>query len=138
SRYYIHEMLLVCFTTLVLVAGWRYSRRPRLIWAVVGGAGLGLMHATKETFVLPLAAMGLAVVLTALWQRREGGSQFRIATNHVVAALCAGFVISVVLFTDFFTHPSGWLDSFRSYLPWVHRAGGHSPHIHPFGFYLER
>src|SRR5947209_15372789 len=35
SRYYIHEMLLVCFTMLVLVAGCRYYRRRQVTWAVV-------------------------------------------------------------------------------------------------------
>ena len=26
----------------------------------------------------------------------------------------------------------------RTYLPWLHRAGGDSPHIHPWSFYLHR
>jgi uncharacterized protein (TIGR03663 family) len=52
--------------------------------------------------------------------------------------LLAAGVVSVVLFTSFFTHPSGLVDSIRTYLPWLHRAAGHSPHVHPFYFYLER
>ncbi|HTG43480.1 MAG TPA: hypothetical protein VK633_03000, partial [Verrucomicrobiae bacterium] len=32
----------------------------------------------------------------------------------------------------------GLADSVRTYLPWIRRAGGHSPHIHPWSFYLER
>jgi predicted membrane-bound mannosyltransferase len=43
-----------------------------------------------------------------------------------------------VFFGSFFTHFGGLLDSVRTYLPWLKRAGGHSPHIHPWSFYLER
>ncbi len=70
SRYYIHEVLLVCFTFLALGAGWRYWCSRKIGWALVTGAGLGLMHATKETFVIPLAAAALALALNQLWNRR--------------------------------------------------------------------
>src|SRR5207342_2861033 len=30
------------------------------------------------------------------------------------------------------------MDSLRTYLPWVRRAGGDSPHIHPWYFYVQR
>jgi predicted membrane-bound mannosyltransferase len=30
------------------------------------------------------------------------------------------------------------LDSVKTYFPWLKRAGGHSPHIHPWYFYFER
>jgi predicted membrane-bound mannosyltransferase len=56
SRYFIHEMLLIFFTLLTLVAGWRYSSSRKLIWATLTGVGVGLMSATKETFVLTLAS----------------------------------------------------------------------------------
>ena len=47
-------------------------------------------------------------------------------------------VVALVLFSSFFTNLAGPLDSVRTYLPWLHRAGGASPHIHPWSFYLER
>ena len=37
SRYFIHEMLLVCFTLLFLGAAWRYFRQPHWGWAGVAG-----------------------------------------------------------------------------------------------------
>ena len=69
SRYFIHEMLLVFFTLLLLAAGWRYVRTRHMGWALLAGAAVGLMYATKETFVLPLAAMAGAAVATAAWSR---------------------------------------------------------------------
>jgi len=142
SRYFIHEMLLVCFTMVVLAAGWRYVQTRQVRWAIVAGTGVGLMYATKETFVITIGMMCLAGLATVCWgrQRHECILVFRSLWNpkHALAALIPAVVVSVLLFTSFFTNPSGVFDSVRSYMPWLHRAGGHSPHIHPFNFYLER
>src|SRR5436190_18108390 len=67
SRYFIHEMLLLFFTALTLGAGWRYAQTRAARWAVLTGAGVGLMLATKETFVITVAAMGLAAIATIGW-----------------------------------------------------------------------
>jgi uncharacterized protein (TIGR03663 family) len=203
SRYFIHEMLLVFFTALTLGAGWRYAQTRSVRWAVVTGAGVGLMFATKETFVITLAAMGLAAIATA-WRTMPKGStpepeirvpnsrnpkedrnpkpetrfgatageecgttvlepnrsDFGIRTSfgsrishfgislksllalwnwrHAALALCVALTIWLLLFSSFFTNLTGLPDSARTYLPWLKRAGGHSPHIHPWSFYLQR
>jgi len=81
SRYYIQEMLLVCFTFGAIVALWRWARetgvasaepqRPRrrhrlrqAFWLVVLGLCLGMMHATKETCVIPIFAIIVAAAST--------------------------------------------------------------------------
>ncbi len=142
SRYFIHEMLLLFFTALTLGAGWRYAQARSARWAVLTGAGLGLMFATKETLVLTVAAMGSAAIATVRWTApKDARVQSLIALwnwRHAVLALSATFVIWLVLFSSFFTHFAGLLDSMRTYLPWLKRAGGHSPHIHPWSFYLQR
>jgi len=170
SRYFIHEMLLVFFTALTLGAAWRYvqargrsiearsSRREEAhsefaakdqslltsaaTLASLAGAGLGLMFATKETFVLTLAAVVFALVATvwSLAPKGECVSAVRAFWNWKHAGLAAGamLVIWLVFFTSFFTNWAGLLDSVRTYLPWLKRAGGHSPHLHPWYFYLER
>ena len=111
-------------------------------WSVVAGAGLGLMFATKETFVLAVAAMGLAAIATARWTAPKGARvQSLLALwnwRHAALALSATFLIWLLLFSSLFTHFAGLLDSIRTYLPWLRRAGGHSPHIHPWNFYLQR
>jgi uncharacterized protein (TIGR03663 family) len=142
SRYFIHEMLLVCFTLLILVAVWRYSRKPYWGWAILGGAGLGLIYATKETFVFTVAAMVAGLALTAAWalfvDRQPPSWRPLWNTKHALLALSVAALIAVLFFTSFFTNASGPLDSLRTYLPWLRRAGGQSPHIHPWSFYLER
>lgn len=145
SRYFIHEMLLVGFTLLVLGAGWRYHRRPHWAWAALAGGGLGLMHATKETFVLAVMAMGGALALCFAWdrwiRRQPAGWDTRWARQnrkHLAIGLGVAVAVSGLLFTSFLTNPQGPLDSIRTYVPWGSRAQGHSAHTHPWYFYLER
>ncbi len=182
SRYFIHEMLLVFFTALLLAAGWRYARTRHIGWAMLAGAALGLMYSTKETFVIAVAATVVAAVLTAAWNRwlavppkgsaavptrsmtgespaqevgpvlcgctgaaeeafrapNDRAPSRRQTAKHTLAALAIAALVSLILFTSFFTNLGGPLDSVRTYLPWLHRVGGASPHIHPWPFYLER
>jgi len=159
SRYFIHEMLLVFFTLLTIAAGWRYWRTRKIAWAALAGAGVGLMFATKETFVLSLAAMGSSALATSWWnqwrsrrsavtvekQIGQRASPFSVRPlmvacpwRHFVVAGIAATAVWLVLFTSFFGHWRGLADSFLTYSPWLQRAGGDSPHVHPWQFYVER
>jgi uncharacterized protein (TIGR03663 family) len=143
SRYYIHEILLVFFALLALGAGWRYWRSRRIGWLLLVGAALGLMDATKETFVISLAAAAVAVGLNQTWNRLIDASEQPVKAApinlwHAAAALGVWVLVAVSVFSSFFANPSGPLDSLRSYLPWINRAGGESPHIYSWHFYLER
>lgn len=148
SRYFIHEMLLVFFTTLAIGAGWRWWETRRLAWALTAGAGLGLMYATKETFLISLAAMAVASVINGWMGCREGsGKSWRDVLRRtwdqmpwkaITVAVVMAATVSLLLFTSFFANWHGPVDSIKSYLPWLNRAGGESPHLHPWWFYLER
>lgn len=143
SRYFIHEMLLVCFTFLALAAGWRYWRTRKPGWILLAGAALGLMSATKETFVLTLAAAAMALALNLMWARFLDASDPptkspRLKLWHLAAALLVWLAVASLLFTSFFANPGGVLDAVRTYQPWLHRVEGASPHIHPWYFYLHR
>ncbi|MEW6199949.1 MAG: flippase activity-associated protein Agl23 [Planctomycetota bacterium] len=71
SRYYIQETLLVFFTFAVIAAVWRAKNGvTKLPWAVLAGAAVGLMHATKETCVIAWGCMFAAVVVATLAARR--------------------------------------------------------------------
>ena len=143
SRYYIHEILLVFFTFLALAAGWRYWRSRKIGWALLAGAGVGLMHATKETFLITLAAAALALGINRLWNywldaTAPPSRPPRLNLANLAAAFAVWVGVALLLFSSFFTNAAGPLDSVRTYLPWLHRAGGASPHIHPWNFYLHR
>ncbi|MBL9129259.1 MAG: TIGR03663 family protein, partial [Verrucomicrobiales bacterium] len=142
SRYFIHEMGLVLFTLLVLAAAWRYLNRPGPAWALVAGVALGLMHATKETFVFSLAAAVPAAAACTMWRRDPtsgtSANRFSVRPSHLALGFAAAALVSVTLFTSFFTHARGPIDAWATYLPWIRRAGGASPHLHPWTEYFRR
>ena len=162
SRYYIHEMLLVFFTFAAIGCGWRYLRCGAIGRAIAAGAAVGLMHATKETWVLAAAAMVAGLLGCFLWMRLEqwltgrGGSATAAPTSDplvrqlpeplgrqlyrrpwpIVAAIAAACVLAVVLYSSFFTHWQGPLDSILTYETYLHRGGGGN-HNQPWDFYFQ-
>jgi len=140
SRYFIHEMLLVLFTLFAIVAGWRYWQSRKLVWAGLSGVGLGLMWATKETFVFAIVAAVIAAIgCVAIERWRTGKSKMPVpAPAHLVIAGVAALLVGGILFSSFFANIRGVLDSLLTYKAWINRAGGASPHIYPWYFYFER
>ncbi len=64
SRLAIHESLFALLTLLFTLTLWCYGRHPRWPSGVAAGALLGLLAATKETCVVPLAATFAALMVT--------------------------------------------------------------------------
>jgi len=141
SRYYIQEMLLVCFTFGVIVSGYRYTKNRNIGWILLAGVFLGLMHATKETCIIAFGSMLLALLLTLLVRGRQNGSVLNtvktVKSSHLIAGLIAALVVSALFYSSFFSNPAGILDSFRTYTTYLNRAGQNQLHIHPWYFYLK-
>jgi len=141
SRYYVQEMLLVFFTLATIATAWRYVVTRKGVWAAAAGACLGLMYATKETWVLAGAAMVGALALTLLWERYGAKQTLHlrevVTAKAVTLALAAAVVVAVVLYTSFFTHARGPLDSVLTYWYNVVRVGGESYHDHEPLWYLK-
>ena len=149
SRYYIQEMLLVCFTQAALAAGWRLWRNPRVGWAIALGISLGLVHATKETSALIAMSALAAVALTGAYARLRDGArlaaQFQALYNggaliYAAIACVATLAVSITLFSSFFTNLRGPLDSLLTYIHYLPRAEGEGStalHNQPWYYYLS-
>ena len=141
SRYYIQEMLLVFFTLAAIASGWRYFRTRSIGWAVAFGASLGLMHATKETWVLAAAAMagGLAMTIVYGWCRDGAVPQFRpyLRPLALVAAAGAACAVAAAFYSSFGRNWHGPWDSVRAYVNYVHRGSEGGVHLHPWYQYFE-
>jgi uncharacterized protein (TIGR03663 family) len=140
SRYYIQEMLLVCFTFGTIVSGYRYYRGRKIIWAILAGAFIGLMHATKETFIISLGSMFLALAAVMIFQRKKEQPTEnikRIKAIHILASLIAACVVSILFFSSFFTNMQGISDSILTYKTYFNRAGTSDIHNHPWYYYME-
>jgi uncharacterized protein (TIGR03663 family) len=140
SRYYIQETLLATFSFGALVSICRYVRTARPGWAVGAGVSIGLMIATKETWVIAFGFMVAAFLLERVFERRWPASSLRPGGRrrpvHVAAAALAAVVVSALFFSSFFTHPRGIIDSVTAYVTYVARAGQVSWHAHPWHYYL--
>ncbi|MFH1746328.1 MAG: flippase activity-associated protein Agl23 [Planctomycetota bacterium] len=163
SPYYIQEMLLAFFTLFVLAAAWRYVQTRRAVWALLAGAGLGLMHATKETCIIAFGCMVAALVATLVFRHSSSADRVdrvahgfsrgehesterscppplkRRATQWGVlgGAVAVGVAISVLFYTGFFTNARGPLDSILTYVNYFERAGNFGLHDHPWHYYLK-
>ncbi|MGB1744034.1 MAG: glycosyltransferase family 39 protein, partial [Limisphaerales bacterium] len=80
SRYFIHELILVVFTVVLIISGYRCFKSRKAGWAVLAGVSLGLMHATKETFVIAVGAIGLGVIVL-LGARLKNGQRLESTTQ---------------------------------------------------------
>ena len=139
SRYFIHEMLLVVFTAGVILSVYRYLKKPSVSWALLAGTCFGLMHATKETFVIALGAMGGALLVMLCARRRGGrwlGDLKRVRPAHGAVMLLAAAAVSVTFFSSFFSNASGITDSILTYATYLDRAGQANVHEHPWHYYL--
>ncbi len=74
SRYFIHEILFVFFTLGVVLAWLRFSetRSPRYL--ALAAASLGLLGATKETWIITVGVWLIAIPCTWLWMKLRGRS----------------------------------------------------------------
>lgn len=149
SRYYIQEILLTCFTMGLIVSGYRYAVSKRIPWAVAAGIFAGLMFATKETWVISIGVMVVAIVVTLRVRRGTGmgssGSAPGVAPSRRPAGLAAGVVagvaacilVSALFFSSFFTHWEGVLDSFLAYRTYFERAGESARHGQPWHYFIR-
>ena len=145
NRYYIMETLLVLELVLFFMCVWRWSRSANTVWLIIAGVLLGLMHATKETFVLNMAAAlaGLAWMKMLSFspsatqrlqmsRRRSEPLSMPLACLVVLGVAAA---VSVTFYSSFFREWSGVKDSILTYGSYVKRSGG-SGHEKPWYYYL--
>jgi uncharacterized protein (TIGR03663 family) len=162
SRYFIHEMLLVCFTIAAVVATVSWWQRRRVRDLYLAAVAAGLMFATKETaiisaIVIGIAAVGAAALVelrTMLWEpgRRPAlgdltarllqasgrfvrGLRERIGIAGILAALAVFIATNVVFYTSFFTHWQGAIAALQTFAIWT--KTGTSAHPRPWHTYLE-
>lgn len=149
SRYYVQEMLLICFVQAAFSFGWLYFKKPSRWRAVLFGIALGLIHATKETCIL-MVFSAIVAGAVALWLYRRSVTQSfselsrqfftRTRTIELLIVVASALVVSVVFFTSFFSHARGPLDSILTYTHYLHRAeGAGSSGIHdkPWHYYIQ-
>lgn len=144
SRYYVQETLLVFFTLAAIGSAWRSVRTGSVGWATVAGACFGLMHATKETWIIAAAAMGIGGALAIAWTRFRDGAlpPWRpcLRWRSLAAAAIAAGVVAVCVYSALGRDWRAPLESVRAYASYWQRgrgAGEAGMHAHPWYYYLQ-
>jgi uncharacterized protein (TIGR03663 family) len=144
SRYFIQETLFIFFALAAISAGFAWWRKPGPLYAALSGVCLGLSFATKETCVILFFAMGAGVLGALFLARFRDGTRICLQRHRrvsdAVVFLLAGLVVSVALYSSFFTHWQGVLDSVRAFTTYAtERAEGQGSagiHDKPWHYYL--
>jgi uncharacterized protein (TIGR03663 family) len=141
SRYYIQEMLLVFLTFATIASAWRYVRNRSVLWAAATGVFWGLMAATKETWVLAAAAMGVGLALALAWGRWRDGAwpdvRPYLRPLPLLVAAAAGLWVFEIFYSSLGTNPCGPMDAVLAYGTYFHRGSEGGIHWHPWYYYLQ-
>jgi uncharacterized protein (TIGR03663 family) len=132
SRMFIHEILLTLFGLITLVL---LFTKPKF---GIPGLVLGLMFATKETFVISVLAWSGAGAILLIENRRaitrervvSVWNEYRIP---VLVSILAAVVTAGFFYTDAFRRPEGAWDAVRTFFVYKTEAG----HDKPFDYYLD-
>lgn len=142
GRDLIHETYLVVLTLALVASASRWLESGRDRHLVLAALALGLMFTVKETAALTLAVFA-AAGFSAWWAGGKlplplaGGGRGGGRSRTLTLALLAFAVPYVLLFTSFFTHPPGLVDSFRAYMPWTEKGFEGSGHEKPWDYFLR-
>ncbi|MEM0897002.1 MAG: flippase activity-associated protein Agl23 [Verrucomicrobiota bacterium] len=140
ARYFIMETPLVVLLLLFGFSVSRYFETRSWKWIIAGGILAGVMHATKETFVLSVAALALGIGLAFLLKRirvPDAEATPFLRPTHLGLGLATAALTSAILVSFFFTRPAAILDSYTTYLNYLDRGSGESGHEKPWSYYLE-
>jgi uncharacterized protein (TIGR03663 family) len=157
SRYFIHETLFVFFTLGIVVAAIRFYDERNPAYLIPGAASAALLFATKETAMISVGVLVIALVSTwaYMWllraagvtstpKRSKGskglsalidqmGGMPRLYAN-LGLALIVFVALYVLFYTSFFTNSKGFTDSLQTFAIWS--KTGKEAHVHPPTTYL--
>ena len=112
------------------------------------GAAVGMMHATKETWILFAAAGVAAAGLTWGWMRIRGGGvegreqrsvplPFARTLLHILAGVPVACFVATAFYSLFGKNLSGPWDSIKAYANYFRRGSEQGEHSEPWYYYLQ-
>ncbi|MEM9026584.1 MAG: hypothetical protein AAGB06_06580 [Verrucomicrobiota bacterium] len=137
SRMFIHESWLALFGMIAAPAVFALIKHPRKRVAVIAAGFIGLMFATKETFVISVLSWSLAGLLTILiiyprdhYNRIDQLTSYR---KPVSVGILTALSVGAVFYTNYFQNPKGLYDALTTFFVYETTPG----HEKPFFYYFE-
>ena len=159
SRYFIHETQFVFFTLGIVVASLYFYEERNGQYLILAAASASLLFATKETAMISVGVLGIALVVTLVYLRLTRGKsrtpkargwtqpQQSFVTRlvddfggpvvlgvYVLVAACVFAGLWVAFYSSFFTNSKGISDSFKTFQVWT--KTGTVAHVHPLFTYV--
>jgi uncharacterized protein (TIGR03663 family) len=159
SRYFIHEMQFVFFTLGIVVACIYFYEQRNAFYLILAAASASLLFATKETAMISVAVLIIALVVMLVYlrltrgkvatpkargrtQRAQGFWSRFIEELGGLGVVGMWLVLSAVVFaglwvafySSFFSYSQGISASFKTFEIWTRT--GTVAHVHPFFQYV--
>jgi len=157
SRYFIHETLFVFFTLGIVVAGLKLYDERNPSQLLLAGASAALLFATKETAMISVGVLIIALALTLFymrfnskpsppsnrWRGRETGrfsgfiEELGGTSNvgyYFGIALIVFLALYLLFYSSFFTNWKGITDSLQTFAVWT--KTGRQAHVHSADTYI--
>lgn len=157
ARYFIHETLFVFFTLGIVVAAVRFYDDRNPSYLIPAGASAALLFATKETAMISVGVLIIALALTLAYMHftgkglaqpvyrrsRETGVLSRIVDElggstslvfNIGVALIVSLALYLLFYSSFLTNSKGIYDSLKTFEVWT--KTGRTAHVHSPVMYL--
>ena len=159
SRYFIHETQFVFFTLGIVVACLYFYEQRSPFYLILAAASASLLFATKETAMISVGVLIIALVVALVYMRLRRGKKPRPVRTKGRQQPQSGFVMRVIdefggpvvlsicvalaliafvglwlaFYSSFFTNAKGITDSFKTFDVWT--KTGTVAHTKPFFTY---
>jgi len=141
SRYYIHEMLFVFLIYASLFFIYDYLTQPGWGKIILSGLSIGLMIATKETWIIILPILGASAIFLYFSFSESTASFLQLDSktkiSHCIAWILVLFGVFCTLYSAGFSDKEGLLNAFRAIPKYINRGTESGIHVHPWYEYLR-
>jgi uncharacterized protein (TIGR03663 family) len=153
SRYFIHESLFVFFTLAIVVASVKLYDEQNPSHLIPLGAATALLFATKETAMISVAVLIIALGLTLFYMRVMGkpssaATRRRVKETSIIeefggtstigvylgAAVIVFLAVYLLFYSSFATNNKGISDSLQTFAIWT--KTGQQAHVHSATTYI--
>ena len=134
SRYFIHEILMVFFSMVMIIGVYKYLDTGKQFWIIFIGIILGCMISTKETWPIFLIAMVISGGISCSYNRRN----HPISIKNYIIIIGVSVLTAFLFYSDYFKDVNNSIDFFQAFKFYLIRMSSEGIHNHPWYFYLMK
>lgn len=134
SRYSIHESALAFFSALIIFLLARFIENKEVHLIPYFALSLVFLFATKETAVIFIPSV---ILIILIYYKEFFLFPWKKYNYVVLFSASIALLFYIALYTGFFIHLKGLIDSFFGLSPWMTRGFEGAGHLKPWHYYLK-